>query len=77
MNKDINSPKSPSPVVRKQWSEQQMLGAINSVQKGHISGNIYGYDMGDWIKCHCEQWIHEECIDYDIKEPFICQKCVL
>ena len=39
MNKDINSPKSPSPVVRKQWSEQQMLGAINSVQKGHLSGN--------------------------------------
>ena len=36
-----------------------------------------GYDMGDWIKCHCEQWIHEDCIDYDIKEPFICQKCVL
>ena len=35
-----------------------------------------GYDMGDWIKCHCEQWIHEDCIDYDIKEPFICQKNV-
>ena len=20
-----------------------------------------GYDMGDWIECHCKQWIHENC----------------
>ena len=35
-----------------------------------------GYDMGDWIECHCKQWIHENCIDYDIIEPFICPNCV-
>ena len=34
------------------------------------------YDMGDWIECHCKQWIHEDCIDYDITEPFICPNCV-
>ena len=34
------------------------------------------YDMGDWIKCHCKQWIHKGCIDYDINEPFICPNCV-
>ena len=34
------------------------------------------YDMGDWIECHCKQWVHEDCIDYAFTEPFICPKCV-
>ena len=34
------------------------------------------HDMGDWIKCHCKQWIHEDCITYAFTEPFICPKCV-
>ena len=34
------------------------------------------YDMGDWIECHCKQWIHEDCINYNFVEPFICPKCV-
>ena len=34
------------------------------------------YDMGDWIECHCKQWIHEDCINYVFTEPFICPKCV-
>ena len=25
------------------------------------------YDMGDWIKCHCKQWIHKDCIDIGFK----------
>ena len=34
------------------------------------------YDMGDWIECVCKQWIHEDCINYNFDEPFICPKCV-
>ena len=30
---------------------------MQSFQKVH-------YDMGDWIECHCKQWIHEDCIIY-------------
>ena len=25
-----------------------------------------GFTMGDWIECHCKQWIHEDCIDYNL-----------
>ena len=39
VSKDINSSSSHVPVVRKQWHEQQMLDAISSVQKGHLSRN--------------------------------------
>lgn len=24
-----------------------------------------GFKMGDWIQCHCKQWIHEDCINYN------------
>ena len=34
------------------------------------------YDMGDWIECHCKQWIHEDRINYVFTEPFICPKCL-
>lgn len=23
-------------------------------------------DAGDWIECTCGQWVHEDCVDYDI-----------
>ena len=42
---------------------------MQSFQKVH-------YDMGDWIECHCKQWIHEDCINYVFTEPFICPKCL-
>ena len=31
------------------------------------------YKMGDWIECHCKQWIHKDCMSYNFNnEPFIC-----
>ena len=34
------------------------------------------YNMGDWIECHCKQWIHEDSINYVFTEPLICPKCI-
>ena len=35
-----------------------------------------GFDIGDWMQCHCQQWVHEDCITYAFKEPLICPYCV-
>ena len=35
-----------------------------------------GFTVGDWIECHYKQWIHEDCINYNFNEPFICPRCL-
>lgn len=29
-----------------------------------------------WLECHCGQWLHETCIDYDILDPYLCLDCI-
>ena len=30
----------------------------------------------EWLECDCKQWLHENCIDYDIYDPYLCPDCV-
>ena len=30
----------------------------------------------DWLECNCKQWLHEQCIDYDIRDPYLCPNCI-
>ena len=39
------------------------------------SFDIVKYTMGDWLKCDCEQWLHEDCLLYDFTEPYLCPVC--
>ena len=39
------------------------------------SFDIAKYTMGDWLKCDCEQWLHEDCLLYDFTEPYLCPVC--
>ena len=29
-----------------------------------------------WLECNCKQWLHEQCIDYDICDPYLCPNCI-
>ena len=33
------------------------------------------FKMGDWLKCDCGQWLHEDCLFYDFTEPYLCPEC--
>ena len=36
---------------------------IKDTRFGYLSNHIkVGFTMGDWIECHCKQWIHKDCI---------------
>ena len=31
---------------------------------------------GEWLGCECCQWLHEDCIEYDLDNPYlICPDC--
>ena len=51
---------------------------INDLDTFPICMNPYSsvyFGMGDWVKCYCQQWLHEGCIYYKFKEPDICPLC--
>ena len=34
-------------------------------------------ENGEWLGCKCGQWLHEECIDYELTNSYlICPDCV-
>ena len=60
----------------KSTNEKTRKGKGKATVKGTRDLEKVRYDMGDWIECYCKQWIHEDCINYNFVEPFICPKCV-
>ena len=33
-------------------------------------------ENGEWLGCECGQWLHEECIEYELESPYlICPNC--
>lgn len=30
----------------------------------------------EWVECECKQWLHEQCINYNISDPYLCLDCI-
>lgn len=30
----------------------------------------------EWVECQCKQWLHEQCINYNISNPYLCLDCI-